>query len=61
MSASEHSAESAQHKVRPQQSQSYAVGAVSMQDLLASCAAANAISTPPRAPEPYETGHREAA
>ncbi|WP_210591571.1 hypothetical protein [Streptomyces sp. GESEQ-35] len=59
MSASENSAESAQHKVRPQQS--YAVGGVSMQDLLASCAAANAISTPPRAPEPYETEGRRAA
>ncbi|MFI9175646.1 hypothetical protein [Streptomyces lincolnensis] len=28
------------------------VAAVSMRDLLASCAAANAISTPPRMPDP---------
>ncbi|MBM7090603.1 hypothetical protein ABZ606_05865 [Streptomyces sp. NPDC012461] len=40
---------------------------VSMHELLASCAAATAVSTPPRAPEPQvygtteERGHREAA
>lgn len=38
---------------------------VSMRDLLASCAAAKAVSTPPRAPEPQAprqgAGHREAA
>ncbi|MDG9716916.1 hypothetical protein [Streptomyces sp. DH24] len=51
-----------------------AVAGVSMRDLLASCAAAQAVSTPPRAPEPGGTGeprpsgrtlppvgHREAA
>ncbi|MEU3506882.1 hypothetical protein ABZ733_03020 [Streptomyces longwoodensis] len=39
--------------------------AVSMRDLLASCAAAEAVSRPPRAPEPHDRpaarGHREAA
>ncbi|MBD2817777.1 hypothetical protein [Streptomyces rochei] len=40
--------------------------AVSMYDLLASCAAARAVSTPPRAPEPESRRapaprHREAA
>ncbi|GGX32047.1 hypothetical protein GCM10010297_61970 [Streptomyces malachitofuscus] len=38
---------------------------VSMRDLLAACAAAAAVSTPPRAPEPPHSGqargHREAA
>ncbi|MFJ9663918.1 hypothetical protein ACIRPP_04740 [Streptomyces sp. NPDC101219] len=40
---------------------------VSMHELLASCAAATAVSTPPRAPEPQvcgpveDHGHREAA
>ncbi|MES5816401.1 hypothetical protein [Streptomyces sp. RG80] len=43
-----------------------AVSAVPMRDLLAACAAANAISTPPRVPDreavrPPVTGHREAA
>ncbi|MEU5662840.1 hypothetical protein [Streptomyces longwoodensis] len=41
------------------------VPAVSMRDLLASCAAADAVSRPPRAPEPHDRpatrGHREAA
>ncbi|MEU5113105.1 hypothetical protein AB0G64_16550 [Streptomyces longwoodensis] len=41
------------------------VPAVSMADLLASCAAADAVSRPPRAPEPHDRpaarGHREAA
>ncbi|MEU5364786.1 hypothetical protein ABZ354_15065 [Streptomyces sp. NPDC005925] len=32
-----------------------AVAGVSMRDLLAACAAARAVSTPPRAPEPYGT------
>jgi hypothetical protein len=46
--------------------QPYAVVAgLSMRDLLASCAAANAISTPPRLPDPGVTRppalHREAA
>ncbi|MDN0195164.1 hypothetical protein [Streptomyces sp. S.PNR 29] len=47
------------------QPQPYAVAGVSMSDLLAACAAANVVSTPPRAPEPEETNppaaHREAA
>ncbi len=38
---------------------------VPMRDLLAACAAAAAVSTPPRAPEPRRSGrvceHREAA
>ncbi|MFF4572283.1 hypothetical protein [Streptomyces sp. NPDC001410] len=42
-----------------------AVSGVSMRDLLASCAAADAISRPPRRPEPEKTdrsqGHRRAA
>lgn len=38
-----------QGRPRPQ---SPAPAAVSMRDLLASCAAATAVSTPPRAPEP---------
>ena len=43
------------------------VSAVSMRDLLASCAAANVISTPPRLPDPevsrppVEHSRREAA
>ncbi|MFF4251123.1 hypothetical protein ACFY1L_07955 [Streptomyces sp. NPDC001663] len=43
------------------------VSAVSMRDLLASCAAANVISTPPRLPDPEVSrppaghSHREAA
>ncbi|MFE4411602.1 hypothetical protein [Streptomyces sp. NPDC056821] len=32
----------------------YAVSGVSMRDLLASCAAADAVSRPPRAPEPAD-------
>lgn len=35
--------------------------AVPMRELLASCAAATAISTPPRLPDPGTTGHRRAA
>ncbi|MFD4573865.1 hypothetical protein ACFWNK_14545 [Streptomyces sp. NPDC058417] len=42
-----------------------AVAGVSMRDLLASCAAAEAVSRPPRAPEPQDRRtpreHREAA
>jgi hypothetical protein len=53
-----------QSKPQPQP-QSYAVAGVSMHDLLAACAAANVISTPPRAPEPEASqppaDHREAA
>jgi hypothetical protein len=59
MSASERSVENDRHEVRPRQP--YAVGGVSMSALLASCAAARVISTPPRMPERYETDHREAA
>ncbi|WP_073948319.1 hypothetical protein [Streptomyces kebangsaanensis] len=44
----------------------HVVGGVSMRDLLASCAAAEAVSRPPRAPEPAEDPrtageHRQAA
>jgi len=42
-----------------------AVAGVSMRDLLASCAAANAVSTPPRVPDPQTVErpaeHRKAA
>ncbi|GGL75018.1 hypothetical protein GCM10010129_18440 [Streptomyces fumigatiscleroticus] len=42
-----------------------AVAGVSMRELLAACAAASAVSTPPRAPEPETSepvaDHREAA
>jgi hypothetical protein len=49
-----------------QQQKPYAVAAgVSMRDLLASCAAASTISTPPRLPDPElaesPARHREAA
>ncbi|MFH8973242.1 hypothetical protein [Streptomyces sp. NPDC017890] len=48
-----------------QRPQSPAPAGVSMHDLLASCAAASVISTPPRAPEPETCRpvreHREAA
>ncbi|MHC3468368.1 hypothetical protein ACYF6T_06615 [Streptomyces sp. 7R007] len=37
------------------------VSAVPMRELLASCAAANAISTPPRVPDPGLTERPEAA
>ncbi|GAA2511104.1 hypothetical protein [Streptomyces longisporus] len=41
------------------------VAGVSMRELLASCAAADAVSTPPRLPDPEVSGpparHREAA
>ncbi|WP_155058616.1 hypothetical protein [Streptomyces blattellae] len=60
MPASEHSAENDRHEARPQQPYD-AVPGLSMRDLLASCAAANVISTPPRAPERYETEGRRAA
>ncbi|WP_369171747.1 hypothetical protein AB5J49_29000 [Streptomyces sp. R28] len=50
------------------QQRPHVVAGVSMRDLLAAGAAANVISTPPRAPEPEATrlppvdqGHREAA
>ncbi|MEU3658517.1 hypothetical protein AB0E77_01920 [Streptomyces sp. NPDC032940] len=35
-----------------------ALAGVSVQDLLAACAAAAAVSTPPRAPEPAAEEHR---
>ncbi|MFD4262388.1 hypothetical protein ACFWR9_33390 [Streptomyces sp. NPDC058534] len=51
-------------QARPR-SQSPALSGVPMSELLASCAAAAAVSTPPRAPEPETRGpvreHREAA
>ena len=37
---------------RPQPQPYAIVGGVSMRDLLASCAAAEAVSTPPRVPDP---------
>ncbi|MFI0511448.1 hypothetical protein RKD19_003395 [Streptomyces canus] len=37
---------------RPQPQPYTLVGGVSMRDLLASCAAAEAVSTPPRVPDP---------
>ncbi|MET7731082.1 hypothetical protein ABZT02_06900 [Streptomyces sp. NPDC005402] len=37
---------------RPQPQPYALVGGVSMRDLLASCAAAEAVSTPPRMPDP---------
>ncbi|MFF1306962.1 hypothetical protein [Streptomyces sp. NPDC058307] len=37
---------------RPQPQPYVLVGGVSMRDLLASCAAAEAVSTPPRLPDP---------
>ncbi|MFD7435134.1 hypothetical protein [Streptomyces sp. NPDC059861] len=50
---------------RTPQPRPLASAGVSMRDLLASCAAAKAISTPPRAPEPptprQDVDHREAA
>lgn len=59
MSASERSTENDRYEVRPQQP--YAVGGVSMSALLASCAAARVISTPPAAPARCETEGRRAA
>ncbi|CAM5243385.1 putative protein OS=Streptomyces alboniger OX=132473 GN=CP975_21210 PE=4 SV=1 [Streptomyces alboniger] len=51
-------------KAQPQ-SQPSAVAGVSMRDLLASCAAATAVSTPPRVPDPQTVerpaAHRKAA
>ncbi|GAA0906384.1 hypothetical protein [Streptomyces thermoalcalitolerans] len=50
---------------RRRQPQPYTVGGVSMRDLLASCAAADAVSRPPHAPEPADSRtakeHRRAA
>ncbi|GAB2722585.1 hypothetical protein [Streptomyces bullii] len=42
-----------QNEARPQP---FAVAGVSMHDLLASCAAARTISTPPRVPDPEASG-----
>lgn len=48
---------SAAESTPPPPSQPYLVGAaVSMRDLLASCAAAHTISTPPRLPDPGTVG-----
>nr|WP_141366352.1 hypothetical protein [Streptomyces sp. 6-11-2] len=41
------------HRTNPKP-RPYAVGGVSMRDLLAACAAADAVSRPPRAPEPAD-------
>ncbi|MET7713481.1 hypothetical protein [Streptomyces sp. NPDC005407] len=60
MSASERESESRQQPARPQ---ALTPSALSMRDLLASCAAASAVSTPPREerlPEERET-RRDAA
>ncbi|MBG0853134.1 hypothetical protein I2W78_15065 [Streptomyces spinoverrucosus] len=50
---------------RSPQSRPVQPAGVSMRELLASCAAANAISTPPRTPEPVareeRVEHRDAA
>ncbi|MEU7379231.1 hypothetical protein AB0A91_04280 [Streptomyces sp. NPDC042207] len=47
--------ESSEHQQRYQsRPRPYAVGGVSMRDLLASCAAADAVSRPPRVPEPAD-------
>jgi hypothetical protein len=50
---------------KAQQPKPFALAGVSMRDLLASCAAADAVSRPPREPEPRDhrvpREHREAA
>ncbi|MGW0337490.1 hypothetical protein ACWD0J_37700 [Streptomyces sp. NPDC003011] len=50
---------------KPEPRSSAVVAGVSMRDLLASCAAASAVSTPPRLPDPQVSRpvreHREAA
>ncbi|MFB7457153.1 hypothetical protein [Streptomyces sp. NPDC056188] len=51
MSAMESNEHQQRYQSRPRP---YAVGGVSMRDLLASCAAADAVSRPPRAPEPAD-------
>ncbi|MFF9125947.1 hypothetical protein ACF09J_22015 [Streptomyces sp. NPDC014889] len=51
MSAMESKEQQQRHLSKPRP---YAAGGVSMHDLLASCAAAEAISRPPRAPEPAD-------
>ena len=55
-----------EHQPKPRQKpqvlpRAYAVPGVSMRDLLASCAAARAISTPPRPPEAPVRQRRAAA
>lgn len=44
-----------------QQKPNAVVAGVSMRDLLASCAAASAVSTPPRLPDPGSATRRPAA
>ncbi|MEU3347375.1 hypothetical protein ABZ723_20760 [Streptomyces sp. NPDC006700] len=51
MSAMENNEQRQRHQPGPRP---YTVGGVSMHDLLASCAAAEAVSRPPRAPEPSD-------
>jgi hypothetical protein len=57
--------ENNEQRRRPSEPRPCAVGGVSMRDLLASCAAAEAVSRPPRAPEPADPRtveeHRQAA
>nr|WP_079036768.1 hypothetical protein [Streptomyces silaceus] len=60
MSASERDAQPRQHG-RPGPSGAVAPGHLSMSDLLASCAAASAVSTPPRDMPPRDTPPRDPA
>ncbi|MGW1779163.1 hypothetical protein ACWCQQ_08475 [Streptomyces sp. NPDC002143] len=43
---------------QPQPSRPFTLAGLSMRDLLASCAAAGAVSTPPRLPDPGLTNER---
>ncbi|MFE0043134.1 hypothetical protein [Streptomyces albireticuli] len=67
MSAHEPAAEpvaaAADENRRPEELSGERLPAMSMRDLLAACAAADAVSTPPRAPEAREgsEGERDAA
>ncbi|MEU0085507.1 hypothetical protein [Streptomyces sp. NPDC006274] len=63
MPASEHAAEpSAEREARSGRTRPVPVApAVSMRDLLASCAAATAVSTPPRTSTAAGDAHRDAA
>ncbi|UQI43129.1 hypothetical protein M1P56_01385 [Streptomyces sp. HU2014] len=64
MSAHEPAAAAAHENRRPEELSGARRPAMSMRDLLAACAAADAVSTPPRAPEAREDsedGERDAA
>lgn len=50
--AAENAAKNTEQRRRQPKPWPYAAGGVSMRDLLASCAAADAVSRPPHAPEP---------